>query len=270
MRKYESGIFDNLVPYLKIGKGSRTIIIFPGTESLFNSLSGDPDINGDLYCQAIPPEFTAYILDYPQKLDPTATFESIAGIFATVIQKQFGKKVIIIGISYGGQIAIPFAAQYPNLVEKLFLLVSAYALSEDCMKKFVTNSVKYAQMGKFLKMYHESDDIYNVWWMRWFAKFLTWKNLKKLVATMNPISTFLTAFNQIITRNGELKSYLSKIQCPTIVIGGTKDKCFSEDLFRETTTLIPNGTLELFPGGGHMLALERLKEFKIKFFSHLQ
>ena len=60
----------------------------------------------------------------------------------------------------------------------------AYALSEDCMKKFVANSVKYAQTGKFLKMYHESDDIYNVWWMRSFAKFITLKNIKKLIATM--------------------------------------------------------------------------------------
>jgi pimeloyl-ACP methyl ester carboxylesterase len=270
MGKYETGIFQDIVPYLKMGNGPRIIVIFPGTESLFNSLSGDPELNGNLYSQAVPPEFTAYIFDYPQKLDSTATFESIAGIFASVIQKQFEKKVIIVAISYGGMVAIPFTVQYPNLVEKLFLLVSAYALSEDCMKKFVANSVKYAQTGKFLKMYHESDDIYNVWWMRWLAKILTLKNIKKLIATMNPISTFLTAYNQVITRNGELKKYLAKIQSPTIVMGGTKDKCFSESLYRETVTVLPNGTLVLFPGAGHMLPIERLKEFKIKFFSHLK
>jgi pimeloyl-ACP methyl ester carboxylesterase len=47
---------------------------------------------------------------------------------------------------------------------------------------------------------------------------------------------------------------LHRIQAPTLVLGGTADDTYSEDLFRRTADGIPNGRAVLFPGKGHLYA----------------
>jgi len=45
---------------------------------------------------------------------------------------------------------------------------------------------------------------------------------------------------------------LHRIQAPTLVLGGTGDDTYSEDLFRRTASGIPNGRAVIFPGKGHV------------------
>lgn len=45
---------------------------------------------------------------------------------------------------------------------------------------------------------------------------------------------------------------LSRVQAPTLVLGGTADPFYSEDLFRRTADGIPPGRVVLFPGKGHL------------------
>lgn len=45
---------------------------------------------------------------------------------------------------------------------------------------------------------------------------------------------------------------LGEVTAPTLVLGGTDDPFYSEDLFRRTADGIPHGQVHLFPGKGHM------------------
>jgi pimeloyl-ACP methyl ester carboxylesterase len=55
----------------------------------------------------------------------------------------------------------------------------------------------------------------------------------------------------------DLTDAIQKIDLPTLVIGGTADVLTPPAEARRIASLIPNARLELVPGGGHMLMLER-------------
>jgi pimeloyl-ACP methyl ester carboxylesterase len=45
---------------------------------------------------------------------------------------------------------------------------------------------------------------------------------------------------------------LCQVQAPALVLGGTADPYYSEDLFRRTAAAIPGGQAVIFPGKGHL------------------
>lgn len=45
---------------------------------------------------------------------------------------------------------------------------------------------------------------------------------------------------------------LSRVRAPALVLGGSADPYFSEDLFRRTAAAIPGGRAVIFPGRGHL------------------
>jgi pimeloyl-ACP methyl ester carboxylesterase len=58
----------------------------------------------------------------------------------------------------------------------------------------------------------------------------------------------------------DLTGELPKIRIPTLVVVGTSDLLTPPAQARQIAKLIPNARLEVFPGGGHMLMLERHDE----------
>ena len=44
------------------------------------------------------------------------------------------------------------------------------------------------------------------------------------------------------------------VRAPTLVMGGSTDPYYSEDLFRRTAAAIPGGQAVIFPGKGHLYA----------------
>ena len=45
---------------------------------------------------------------------------------------------------------------------------------------------------------------------------------------------------------------LARVQAPTLVLGGTDDRFYSEDLFRRTAAGIPHGRAVILPGKSHL------------------
>jgi len=54
----------------------------------------------------------------------------------------------------------------------------------------------------------------------------------------------------------DLKPRLANIQCPTLIIGGSRDKTISLEQLQALCDGIPNAELVMVPGSGHMLPLE--------------
>jgi pimeloyl-ACP methyl ester carboxylesterase len=55
---------------------------------------------------------------------------------------------------------------------------------------------------------------------------------------------------------------LAGISAPTLVVGGTEDPFFSEEVLRETAEGIPNAALRLYEGVGHGLTKERKRRYE--------
>jgi pimeloyl-ACP methyl ester carboxylesterase len=62
---------------------------------------------------------------------------------------------------------------------------------------------------------------------------------------------------------------LHRVQAPTLVLGGTADQFYSEDLFRRTAAGIPNGRAVIFPGKGHFYVINSKTAASIALGFHL-
>ena len=204
-----------------------------------------------------------YILGYPQDSIGDMSLENYADKLAKTIQDHLGKSIII-GNSFGGLVAIIFAAKYPALTERLIITNAAYAFSP----KFIIELQKImslGEQGKVLLMLVKMNFLITNPWLRGIsniAQILSWPWAKK---RLNPISEFTNPLRSAVSSQDSLKDYLPSIKARTVIIGGTADKAHSEALFRETASLIPSATLVLFPGYGHEMETEHGEEFREAF-----
>ncbi len=257
------GLFQDKIPFVKVGSGPKTLVYLRGATDLFLSVITDPLGNGKSKRKLITPEHTLYILGYPRDLPPNTTVEQLADTFAEVIKNHIGKATII-GSSLGGLVAIILTAKHPALVHKLILAFSACQFSASFVER-TKEWFKIAETGKIWKVLLKMNDFINGFFFRNLMKLTTlllWPKAKKQV---NPISTAFYPLKDAVMRNGELKKFLPLIQAETVILGGTKDIAFSTEIYKETTELIPHAKLVLIPGAGHMMADEHPKAYRTEF-----
>jgi len=250
----------NKIPFLKVGTGPKILVYLRGGPDLLLSVIANPVANGKSKQKLITADHTMYVLGYQRDLPPDTSIEQIADDFAEVIEKCIGKATII-GNSFGGLVALPLAANHPAIVNKLVLTASAYQFSPSFVER-LNKWLELGEAGKILKLAVKMNDFYNSFSMRTLLKLMTifsWpKNRKKL----NPVSTAINVFRNALEHNGELVKYLPSIQAETVILGGTKDIVFSQELYQETASLIPHASLVLFPGFGHEMADEHPKTYR--------
>jgi pimeloyl-ACP methyl ester carboxylesterase len=259
---FETGVFLGKYPYVKEGIGTKNLVLFRPTGDLRVSIKMEAAEEIQLMRKFVPESYTLYILGYDPHLDKDFTKEQVAHDYATFIKERMDK-VTIVAISFGGFVAIPFAALYPELMEKLILLITGYKVSESG-EQFSQTAIDLAKAGKAYELDQHITTLYGKWWSRKLFHFITWLNRKKTMKIMNPLSTLIYAYEHMLITNGENKKYLSKIQAPTLVLGGTKDIVFSGEIYTETAQLIPKGKLILYEGESHMVPIEKMKDVKQK------
>ncbi len=261
MVSYESGFFLNKIPYAKFGQGPKKVVVFQGSMALILkigvSLKGEVKDMG----KYLSPDYTCYIFGYDRNLPENITMEQIASDFATII-KEFGK-AIVVGKSYGGQIAIAFAARYPELTERLILLSSGWKLSETGFE-FGKNLMFALSAGDFSIATRELGSLFVSKIYRALIPPLTrlLHSIKR--KEMYPGSTLVNAYTDMVRLAKEREQYLAQIQAPTFIIGGTKDRVFSKEIYEETAKRISNAKLILFEGAGHLLETVKKSELKAK------
>ena len=217
----------------------------------------------------LPKDFDreVFILGYDINISADRWCREIAADFALFIEKEVGP-AIIVGISYGGAVAIPFADQNPELTEKLLLLVSAYGLSDSGVI-LCRNLIDLAQRKGLRRVQFEIDDLILNRWIRVLIKvahFVEWYIKKKIT---NPPETFINAYTHIANYPMGLKHHLTGITAPTLIIGGDQDQFFSISRFEETAELIPNSKLVIIKDAGHPAPLEKPKLVKKEVFKFL-
>lgn len=261
MVAFETGFFLNKIPYVKFGQGPKKVVVFQGSMALILKIG--VSLKGEVkdFGKYLSPDYTCYILGYDRNLPQNITIEQIASEYATIV-KEIGKATIA-GKSYGGQIAIAFAARYPELTERLILLSSGWKLSVTGFE-FGKNLMLALGSGNFAAAARELGSLFVGRIYRAIIPLATrmLKSLKR--KEMYPSSTLINAYTDLINQAEDREKYLAQIQIPTFIIGGTKDRVFSKEIYEETAKLIPNAKLILFEGAGHMLETVNKKELCAK------
>ncbi len=264
----ESGLFHEKIPYIKhwTKKSKKNLVIFPGSMNLIQWPATDPLSLAKEARPFVPDEYTLYILGYDKNLPMNHTTDQIADEFAQFFKEHIGSATIL-AISYGGFIAIPFAARYPELTENLLLVTAAHSLSNEGLR-LANEWMQLADKEGSYSVLKKSAELFCSAFYRVLFRILIWTQRKSVKSDQYPISTFINAYKHMIDTNLERKKYLSKIKAPTLVIGGNKDNFFSEKIYKETADLIPNAKLIIL-NSGHMVPMEKAKKVSKSIYDFL-
>jgi len=188
--------------------------------------------------------YTRYLVPRKPNLPEGYSLQDMSDDYATMVKEEFGDPVDVIGVSTGGSIAQHFAADHPDLVQRLVIHSSAYTLS-DSTKQL---------------MLHIRDLIRQRRWRAAYAAQVGHMHVARPVAWLGALLAGRFVVPEIpadlvVTIEAEdkfnFKERLGQIAAPTLVVAGDRDPFYTVALFRETAEGIPNVRLILYEGLGH-------------------
>ena len=203
--------------------------------------------------RVLPPGYVYYILGYDPNPPPGYGFDAIVRDFSEIVREHTGRTVII-GVSFGGFVAQRFAAEHPDLVDKLVLLISAHRFSAAGWAK-VLRQEAYMRRHDLYGFLKDMALLFRRPWYNWMLALALWQGRRGLARRLNDPDTMLRVYETLFTDFDNTR-YLRRIAAPALVVGGTRDQFFDIEAFRETAALIPGAHLKLFPGETHMVPLE--------------
>ncbi|WP_291125174.1 alpha/beta fold hydrolase [Flavobacterium sp. UBA6031] len=180
-----------------------------------------------------------------------------------VLDKLDVKDAVLCGFSMGGAIAISYLSLYgSSRVSKLVLAGAAapiwtqredfpYNLTQSAVDDLIALNYKDRPLllANFAKIFSATETSLN----KGISK---WLNGMGLVASAHATAQCLYAL-----RDTDLRNDLKKIDIPTLIMHGKKDKICSFDLAEQSKKLLSDARLIAFEHSGHSLFLEETRKF---------
>lgn len=204
--------------------------------------------NWDKFKQAFDNKnLNIYIPELPgfnKELQKPWTLDDYCQWLNNYIKDQKIKKVILLGHSFGGRIAIRFCSLYPKKVDKLILINSA-GIVENSIKKVIFRYL--AEIGKY---------IFSLPLLVSFKKSAR-KLLYKLAREKDYYQASATMKKTMqLVINFDLRKDAEKIKIPALLIWGKKDQLTPMRYGKIFAEKISNSVLKVFPGQGHGLPIK--------------
>ncbi len=187
--------------------------------------------------------------------------ENVADLEALRLHLGLGS-VVVIGTSYGGMVAMAYAARYPASVSKLVLIVTAA-------------DGGFRARAKRLIEEHGTPDQQRVCALLWEGRFETAEQMQDYYAVMGPLyskaydpaqaaptrsraSYTPTAINNAFKPDGflarmDLRPELGRITAPTLILAGRHDWICPPDYSEELHRLIAGSKLHVFENSSHSI-----------------
>lgn len=254
---FETGLFLNKIPYIKSGFGPKNMVFFYGGSAILKSLTASSITNYlDVIRQYVPEGYTYYIFGYEEYPAKKYSLNQITDDFAQIIRDKVGAATIV-GISFGGFVAMRFAAKYPELTDQLVLLITAHRFSDNGERK-INHMMDLVQNEHYYELIQEFSLLFRRPWLNLLARFMLWKNKGDILRGLKPRAAIINSLAGVFSKDiHENVNYLSEIKTRTLVIGGTQDPFFGVAEFKATAEAIKGAKLRLFEDEAHMLPVER-------------
>jgi pimeloyl-ACP methyl ester carboxylesterase len=255
----KTGTFLGEFPYVRIGSGSENLVILPGITLENETPSRFAAWTYRLGFGRFAKGYAVYVINRRRGIPPGYTTRDMASDYAAVLERELGPSHIT-GFSTGGDIAQYVAIDHPAAVRSLILVVSACRLSEEG-REICERWQALAREGRWralradmasVAVSGETNKRLARAFIRVFGRFV-------LKVPSDP-QDFLTTLDADLGH--DTTGRLGEISAPSLVIGGTEDPFFSEDLLRETAERIPDATLRLYESVGHGVPKERKRRYE--------
>ena len=238
---------NSSMEYIRFGTGAKTLILLPGLGDGLRTMKGTALPMGVMY-RKFAEDYTVFSFSRIHDLPQGYTTRDMARDQAAAMDALGIGKADVVGISMGGMVAQHLAADYPEKVGKLVLVVTA-ARPNPLLREAVDEWVALARQDDHTALMDSnvrriySEDYYR-------------KN-RKLIPVMGRLTrpkSYDRFFLQArACRGHDAFDRLPRITTPTLVMGGEQDNCLGADASREIAARIPGAELKLYPQWGHGL-----------------
>ena len=240
--------------YIRFGTGKKNLIMLPGLGDGLRTTKGTA-LPMALYYRSLAKEYTVYMFSRKAQLPEGSTTRDMARDLKNAMEELGMKKASLVGVSMGGMIAQHFAADYPDMVEKLVLVVTCgreNPILLESLEEWVAcarrNDHTALMDSNLRRIYSENYYRRNKWMVPITGTLTKPKNYAR----------FFVMAEACRTHNAW--EFLPAISAPTLVVGGELDKSLGGEASRELAARIPGARLKMYPQWGHGL-YEEAKDF---------
>ena len=222
---------DNFeMDYAQFGSGTRPLVLLPGMS--LKSMMSVASMVADSY-KIFHDDWTVYLFDRKKNFGESYPMEQMAADTAEAMDVLGIESAHFIGISQGGMIAQLIAEMFPQKVERLVLGCSASRLN-DMSRAVMTEWKRLAESRDIEALCSNFiDRVFSAATIRKYKKSLMRMNTN---ATEHDMARFCVLAKACLAF--EAYEGLSKIKCPTLVLGAELDQVLGVVASREMAEVL--------------------------------
>jgi pimeloyl-ACP methyl ester carboxylesterase len=252
-----TGMFPNGMAYLRWGTGPKTLLWIPGGPG--NTVPSGMFLSNVLLRAARPlveDGYTLWVVARKQNMPKGHAMADMAEDYAGLIADEFGGKVdLVVGVSYGGVIGFHLAARYPDRFGHIALVGAAYNANEEG-KTLDYDFARLRSEGR--------DGEASALMLRHMAPGLQVPGVARALGAVMARLMFgkthpYFASDMMVEAEAEMvfdaREVLPDISVPVLLVCGDADMYIPKELYEETARLIPDCTLRMYEGIGHVGAV---------------
>ena len=245
MRTVAEGRLSTGVPYLKLG-GGPPLVVASGLSSEHANPTGIWRRMSLSWATPFAEHFTVYVVNRRPGLPRGATMADLAADYAGAIEHDIGGPALVHGSSTGGSVALQLAVDRPELVSRLVLAAAACRLSERG-RRVMAEVARLTREGDARRATALVMGTGTTGPVSYLVRGLGWATAGRF-ADHDPSDMLVTIAAE---DSFDAEPRLSRVQAPTLVLGGSADGFYSAELFRRTAAGIPRGHALILPGRSH-------------------
>ncbi|MEK6510363.1 alpha/beta hydrolase [Myroides odoratimimus] len=234
---------DGKFRFIEIGEGT-PIVILHGLMGGLSNFDGVTNFFPDEGYKVVLPELPLYTNSILK-----TNVKAFAKFVKDFIDRRGYKKVILLGNSLGGHIALYFSKMYPEYLQAMVLTGSS-GLYESAMGD------SYPKRGDYEYIKKKAEDVF------YHPEIATKEIVDEVFATVNDrmkVIKTITIAKSAIRHN--MSKDLPKIKVPTCLIWGKNDKVTPPEVAVEFNELLPDSDLYWIDECGHAAMMEHPDQF---------
>ena len=252
-----TGIFPNGMAYVRWGSGPKTLLWIPGGPG--NTLPSGMRLSmlRGATRPLVDDGYTTWAVARKQNMPKGHAMADMAEDYAGLIADDFGGKVdLVVGVSYGGVIGFHLAARHPDRFGHIAIVGAAYDANQEG-KALDYDFAKLLSAGR-------KNDAGALMFREYMAPGLRMPGVARVIGALMVRQMYgethpYFASDMMVEAEAEMafnaRDVLPGIAVPVLLVCGDEDRYIAKELYEETARLIPDCTLRMYRGVGHVGAV---------------
>ena len=252
-----TGIFPNGMAYVRWGSGPKTLLWIPGGPG--NTLPSGMRLSmlRGATRPLVDDGYTTWAVARKQNMPKGHAMADMAEDYAGLIADDFGGKVdLVVGVSYGGVIGFHLAARHPDRFGHIVIVGAAYDANQEG-KALDYDFAKLLSAGR-------KNDAGALMFREYMAPGLRMPGVARVIGALMVRQMYgethpYFASDMMVEAEAEMafnaRDVLPGIAVPVLLVCGDEDRYIAKELYEETARLIPDCTLRMYRGVGHVGAV---------------